>query len=271
MNEKQRISLSHYRPGDEKRIVDFLNLCFGHTGWGDMQKWYWNYTSYPAFEGKNVFTIRKEDEIVGHRGLHFRNLVVRGCTIPTASLGDTAVDPRYRCRGLYRWLHKLTLEAARSGGACLAFTWNRKGSTTYRNNRKTYFIELKQSPTYFRIINPEKLLKVKVSNFIRENKEVENMLLGLKTSLYLSLGGFEFPIAELLDRDSERLLTKRRMLVVFHEMALPLLVNLKNRGKFRKIKCLLLLFLGQKVRIKFSSPIALLKSILTGLRLLRYV
>lgn len=272
MNEKQGISLSHYRPGDEKKIVDFLNLCFGYSGWGDMQKWYWNYTSYPAFEEKNVFTMRKEDEIVGHRGLRFRNLAIKGCNIPTALLGDTAVDPRYRCLGIYRWLHKLTLETARSRGACLAFTWNRKGSTTYRNNKKTHFIELKQSPTYFRIINPEKLFKVGVSNFIRENKEVKNVLLGLKTNLYLGLGRFEFPIAELLDQGGEQLLTKgRKMLVVFHEMSLPLLVNLKNGGKFRKIKCLFLLFFGQKVKIRFSSPIALLQGISTGLRLLRHV
>ncbi|GAH04215.1 unnamed protein product, partial [marine sediment metagenome] len=108
---EHNIAIRPYQIGEEAQIVDFLNLCYGQ--WGTLAKWEGLYPQYPTFDKDSVFIIEENGEIVGHRGLHFRNLVVRHRdNIPTATLGDTAIHPLYRSLGLYARLHEVTLRVA---------------------------------------------------------------------------------------------------------------------------------------------------------------
>ena len=81
----EKTTIRSYEPGDEVCLVDFLNLCYGD--WGILQQWEWRYTDYPTFEKDNTFILESNGEIVGHRGLQYRDLVIRqGRGVLTSSL-----------------------------------------------------------------------------------------------------------------------------------------------------------------------------------------
>ena len=263
MSEAQRlptgITIRSYKSGDEGEIVDLLNLCYG--GWGDLRKWQALYSNYPAFTKDDVFIIGKDGKIIGHRGLHFRDVELsQGHRVSTVSLGDTAVHPQCRELGLYASLHQATLQAAESRGASLAFTWNLKGSTTYNHNRKTGFIELRQASAYVRIMNPGKVLRSGLSDFIHKNQKLRSILHDLENDLYFSIGEAEFPVAELLGETSQQpKASGKGVKLVFAESSLPLLTNFRTMSKLQRIRGLTLLLLCRRVKIRFGSPVVSLK------------
>ncbi len=251
--ESKRISVRHYENGDEARIVEFLNRCYGN--WGDLQKWQRLYTRYPTFNKENVFIMENNGEIVGHRGLHFRNLAIQeGHQVATATLGDTATHPDYRGRGLYAQLHEITLEEAKSKGSCFAFTWNLKGSTTYTHNRKTGFMEVTQSPAYVKILRPEKVLKAGLSDFLIKNPRLNNVLQNLEVDICFSYGASDFSLAELVgytEKQQEK--PQDKVKVFLKESSLATLVNFRNMSNFQRIRSLALLSLLGRAKVRFGS------------------
>lgn len=258
MNSRGRLSAENvairfYRNGDDARIVHLLNLCYG--GWGVISKWQGLYTRYPTFGKDNVFIIENKNQIIGYRGLRFRDLVVReDHKILTASLSDTAIHPRFRGLGLYTKLHKITLERAKSRGACLAFAWNLKGSTTYNHNKKTGFVEIKQIPAYIKIINPGKVLKSGLSDFIRKNQRMKNALQSLKSDLYFDIGDTEFSVGELLGETAQHpKVNRQKVNVSFDKSSLSLITKFRTSGGLQRIANIVLLLLHRKIRIRFDS------------------
>jgi len=276
MDERQKLvqfSLRPFNPGDEANLVDFLNLCYP-GGWGKVEHWGWAYPRDPFFERDNVFIIESNSQIVGHRGLHLRELIIRGKKVPIAFLGDTAIHPSYQGQGLYTKLHQATLNAARSKGNCLALTGNSRGSITYNHNKKTGFIEIEQSPTYIKPINYEKFFKGEVSDFIARREKLKSILQGLETNLYLHFGKAEFSLAELLSgnnstppEDSK----KGKVRVILAESSLSPLVEFIVGGKLQKVISFLGLLFSGKMKIRFSSPLALMKVARAGIKMVRYV
>jgi len=276
MQEKQKVTkflLRKFKPGDEAKLVDFLNLCYP-SGWGNIEQWKWLYSFYPSFERDNVLIIENNKQIVGHAGLHFRQIIIRGKKVPTVFLGDTAIHPDYQGSGLYTRLHQARLNIARAKGACLALTENAKGSITYHHNKKTGFIEIKRNRTYIKPINSERFFKGKISDFISRREKLKNLLLNLEVDLYLQFDKAEFSVEELLKGSSSNQPTnnkKGKVKVILAESSLPLLIELGGGGKFRKVRAFLGSLFSRKVKVSFSSPIALGKVIWTGLRFLKYV
>jgi len=275
MDEKQKLaqfSLRPFKPGDEANLVDFLNLCYP-GGWGDMEQWVWAYPRNPFFERDNVFIIESNNQIVGHRGMHLRELIIRGKRVPIAFLGDTAIHPDYRAFGLYSRLHQTTLKAAKFKGACLALTGNSRGSITYNHNKKTGFIEIKRSHTYIKVINYEKFFQKQVSDFIARREKLKSLLQGLETNLYLHFGKAEFSLKELLNRDNLTLAASSKsgeVRVILAESSLPWLVEFATGGKLRKMGSLLALLFSRKMKIRFSSALALMKVAWAGVRMVRH-
>jgi predicted N-acetyltransferase YhbS len=268
MNLSQNSIITHFKSGQESSIVNFLNQCFGN--WGTQEKWRKLYKEYPTFTEDNVFIIESNNKIIAHRGLHFRDFVVReNHKLLTVTLGDTAVHPEYRGSGIYSKLHKATLESARLKGACLAFTWNLKGSTTYKNNLKTGFVEIRQIPSYIKIINREKCIKSGLSDYFHKNQGIKTALGSLKDNLLFSVGDMKFPIGELFGDISPYIKNKKDIItIIVTPGAASDLANFRTINSYSRIMKLISLYLQRKIMIKFSSFCAFNKFIQKGIFIL---
>lgn len=268
-----KFSIRSFKPGDEANLVDFLNLCYP-GGWGSMEQWEYYYPRNPFFDSDNVFIIESNNRIVGHRGFELVDLIIRGKKVPVALLHDTAIHPDYQGLGLYTRLHEATLKAANFKGACLAHGGNSRGSVTYNHNKKTGFIEVKRSPTYIKPINYEKVFQGEVSAFIARRERLKSLLHGLETNLYIRFGKAEFSLDELLNEDN--LVTpadskKGKVRIVLAETSLSLIIQFMVSRKLRKVQSLLGLLFSRKMKIGFSSPLALGKVAWAGIRMVKYV
>jgi len=276
MSEQQKpieFSTRSFNPGDAAHLVDFLNFCYP-GGWGNSEQWEWRYLQDPSFKSSNIFIIESGGQIVGHRSSHPRQLIIRGKKVPIAFLGGTATHPDYRGLGLYSRLHQATLKAAKLKGACLAVTGNSQGSITYNHNKKTGFIEVKHSPTYIKPINHEKVFKGMVSNFVAQREKLKSLLQGLETKLNFRFGKADFSLDELLNEDSvtPAASSKRgEVTIALATNSFSLLVQFIVGGKLQKMKTLLSLLFSQKMKIGFSSPLALGKFAWAGIRMVKYV
>ena len=269
MSEKQKSFskplMMPYKPGDENEIIDFLNLSYGR--WENIQQWKWKYAEYPTFEKDNVFVVEADDNIVGHRGLFFRDIGFSAGTVLTASLGDTAVHPDYRGGGIYTMMHNATIQVAKSQNACIIFTWNARGGVTYKHNKKTGFIEIKQ-PLYIKVLNPEKVFKTQFKSRIKKNEKLMSLIDNSKEYLYIGIGNSIFSIPEILEDHNKRLnKSKERVEILFGEDALPSLIKLKNTERVGKGIYLLWLALSRKLKIKFTSLRTLFKFIWEGVKI----
>jgi len=262
------IIVRHYKNGDEAKIVDLLNLCYGE--WGEVAKWQGLFPRYPTFNKNDVFILESNGEIIGHRSSRFRHLITPdNRSIFTAQFADTAVHPKYRRFGLYTRLHGLTLHAVRAKGACLIFTTNLRGSTTYKHNKKTGFIELGWAPAYAKIINPGKFLRSGLSDFINKNQKIRDSLQDLRNNLFFSIGKTEFSAVELLGEPAQQPKTSgSRVSIIFDESPLFLMTKFRTSSRLQRIASLVLLLLCGRIRIKFSSFKALAKFIRKGVRVL---
>lgn len=248
----KNIIVRPYKPGDENKIVDFLNTCYGE--WGTIQKWQFFYSGYPTFNKDDVVILEVDDEIIGHGGTHFRDLIVGKRRLYTATLSDAAVHPHHRGRGLYTKLADIRLKNIKSKGACLAFAWHLKGSNAYKHNKKTGFIEVKQSPVYMKIIKPENVLKIGLFDLLHKNQRLRWALQDLQDDLCFRVGGVEFSIAELLGRADNKLKKDRRGVKIdLDENSLLTMTNFRNMSRLKKIGNLVLLILLGRVKIRFNS------------------
>jgi len=251
------IIVRRYELGDEAQIVNFLNLCYGE--WGTIQKWQFFYADYPTFNKDDMVLTEVHDEIIGHGGVHFRDLLVWKRKLYTASLTDAAIHPRYRGRGLYAGLVDIRLKMARSKGACLAFAWHLKGSNAYKHNKRIGFVEVKQSPVYIKVIRPEKVLKSGLFDLLHKNQRMKEVLQELGDDLCFRLGKFEFSVVELLGRVDKKLRKDRsKVEIVLDENSLFIMANFRNMSRLKRILSLILLISLRRAKIRFSSFKALL-------------
>jgi len=247
----------HYEPGDEARILDFLNLCYGE--WGTIQKWRSRYTDYPTFNKDNIVLMEVNGEIVGHGGTHFRDLRVWKHKLHTASLTDAAIHPHYRGKGLYAELVDIRLKTARSRGACLVFTWHLKGSNAYNHNKRVDFTEIKQFPVYMKVIKPGKVIKSGLFDLLHKNQRLKEALQELGVDICFCVGKFKFSISELLSKvDTKQREDRSKVEIVLDENSFFLVANFRNMSKFKRVISLIMLILFGKAKIRFSSFKALL-------------
>lgn len=261
-------TVRHYKSGDEAKIVNLLNLCYGQ--WGEATKWQGVFCRYPTFNKDDVFILEKNGEIIAHRSSRFRNLITpHSHSIFTAQFADTAVHPQHRGSGIYTRLHELTLDAVRARGACLIFTTNLRGSTSYDHNKKTGFIELRQAPAYIKIINPEKVLRSGLSDFIHKNQKIRGSLQDLRNNLFFRIGKTEFPVGELLGESAQQPETSGdRVTIVLDESSAFLMTRFRTSGRLQRTASLVLLLARGKIKIKFSSFTAFGKFLRKGVAVL---
>lgn len=241
-----------YKATDEAQIVNLLNICFGD--WGTLQKWEFLYSKYPTFKNDDIVILEVDGQVIGHGGIHFRDLMVEKHRLYTATLSDAAIHPRHRGRGLYTKLVNARLKAAKSKGTCLAIAWHLRGSNAYEHNRKTGFVEIKQSPVYMKIIRPEKVLATGLYDLLHKNQRLRWALEDLQDDLCFHVGKAKFRISELLGEKSEsRKKGQAKVQIFFDASALLTMANFRNMGKFEKIGNLVSLIFLRRIKVKFVS------------------
>jgi len=241
-----------YKPGDEAEIVSLLNICFGD--WGTLQKWEALYPEYPTFKETDVFIIQKDDQIIGHEALRFRDLITdSNISLSTVSLSDAATSPNQRGKGLHNKLVNVMLQAAKSRGAGLVFSWYLRDSALHKHSKKLGFIEVKQPPAYMKVMRPQKLLRTGLLDFLHKSPNLRSELEGLN-DLFFGIDESTFSIDQLLDRTplkSDQ--DQGKVLIVFTERSLSTLVKFRNMTKRQRLLSLISLFALRRARIKFSS------------------
>lgn len=245
-----------YELGDEAQIVNLLNTCFGD--WGTLQKWQFLYSQHPTFNKDDIVILEANGEIIGHGGIHIRDLVIDKHRLSTATLSDAAIYPRHRGKGLYVKLVNARLKQAKSKSACLALTWHLRGSNAYEHNRKTGFVEINQSLVYMKIIKPDKVLMTGLFDLLQKNQRLRWVLEGMRNDLCFRVGEAEFSVADLLGKRSEHLERQTKVEIVFDKNSLPTVANFRNMSKFEKIQNLVLLMLLRRIKVKFVSISGLL-------------
>lgn len=248
----KEIVVRYYKSGDEAKILDFLNLCYGE--WGTIQKWQTRYTGHPTFNKDNIVLIEVDNKIIGHGGIHLRDLLVRKSKLYTTSLTDAAIHPHHRGKGLYTQLVDKRLKRAGSRGACLAFTWHLKGSNAYKHNKTINFIEVKQVPVYMKVIRPEKVIKSGLFDLLHKNERLKKVLEKLEVDLRFSLGKSKFSAAELINRVDKKLKKEQSKIeILLDEDSLFVIANFRNMSKLKRITTLIKLLLLRKAKIRFDS------------------
>jgi len=262
--QRETTVVKKYVQGYEAKIVELLNLCFGQ--WGDLERWQYKYPQYPTFDNKDVVIVEHEGEIVGHSGIHVRDLIITNeCKVLAALLGDAVVHRDYSGKGIYSKMIKLRLESAKSRGVSLAFTWVLRDSIAYKACKKRGFIEVRQPLLYMKMLRPEKILINRLSLLCRSHK-LMNAFHQFKMDIYFSLGNEEVHLNELLNETVKK---EGFIRIILSEKALPSMIHFQRISRLRRTTTLLFLLLSRRVKVKSSSMSTFLKFILNGIKVLK--
>lgn len=264
---QEKMTLRSYSGHEELRILEFLNLCYGD--WGNLNEWKWRNVKYPTFKKDNIVIAELDGRIIGCGALFFRNLHIPGTNgLRTATLGDAAVHPKYRGKGIYsRITHETRIPIATSKGAALLFLHTQKESVTHKANRKRGFIEI-HYPVYIKIINARKVLMAELRKYIMENKKLKQLQFE-NTSVCLSDSGVSVNIEE---KSGRNYLEHWKVNVEIDEGALPLLIKMKTSGRVKVIVYFFTLFLFGKVRLRISPSVNFFaKTIKWSLKFVNYL
>ncbi|MHA1705031.1 MAG: GNAT family N-acetyltransferase [Promethearchaeota archaeon] len=256
-NPEQDIIIRHYKPGDEEKIVKFLNICYGR--WGNLKKWQYLYSSYPKFSNDNIVIIEHNGEIIGHGGIHFRELVIKGDRrFLVAIMSDGATHPSYRGKGLHTKILDYRLKLAKSRGACLSIYWVMKDSPSYRNGIRLGFREICSYNMLIKILNPKKFIIFGLIDILNKNTKLRKVLQELDFDVQLYVQEQQISIKDFLNDPHEK---RGYIKILLDKSAVHTIANFRGIGKFKKMLFLLHLMLFGKIKIKFNSIKTLLKFI----------
>lgn len=118
-----------YRQGDEQQIVDLLKTVFEKRY--EDSYWQWMYRDHPADADPIIWVAEADGEIVGHYALVPVIMRIDGRRILGSQSGDTATHPRFRGRGLFQTLAKLSYSDADSKGISVTYGFSEVGKPAY--------------------------------------------------------------------------------------------------------------------------------------------
>jgi len=259
----KEVLVRNYNSGEEEEIVNFLNFCY--EKWGDINKWKYRYLLYPTFDKDNISILEHEGKIVGHGGIHFREMILPNGVILVGLMGDGAVHPDFRGMKLHSRLLRHRFEIAGLKGASLVFGWTSRGSDAYKSDIRAGFVEIKQLPAYIKIIKPEKVLKAGLKDFLVKNQKIRKAFQKIDFDIVFQFKEHTFSIRSIISTSKTSAMGgKDCVKIIFHEKAVKYLVNFRNMGKVRRVLSLLYLLLSLKIKIKVGSIRMFLKMLFRG-------
>jgi len=257
----KELLIRNYHEGEEERIVDFLNFCYGR--WGNINKWKYRYPSYPTFDKNNITVLEYEGKIIGHGGIHFRKMVFTNGAILVGLLGDGAIHPNFRGMRLHSRILHHRFEIASLEGAPLVLGWTLKGSGAHKSDIRAGFVEIKQLPAYIKIIKPEKVLKAGLKDFLAKNQKIRKILEETGVDISFRFEKYSFKIQSIIPATEISTLSEKDYIeIILNEKAMKYLVSFGSVDRVRKVLSLLYLLVSRKIKIKLGSLRAFLKLIL---------
>ncbi len=247
--DSSEIIIRSYKEGDEEQTLDFLNFCYGN--WGSMQKWKYLYTEQPLFTNSDIVIMEMAGRVIGHGGMHFRNFALGDKTLLAVLLGDGAIHPDYRGMRLHSKLLRERFQRAKNKNACLCFGWTLKNSDAYKSDIRQGFVEVKQFPTYLRILDYGNILKAGLSDILVKNGRLRAALLSFECPIYFKTHSKKFSISELFDGVSGS--QQDKIEIFFDENAIKRIYNFRSIGKTKKMYILMYLLVLRKIKISYSS------------------
>ncbi|MCR6691291.1 MAG: GNAT family N-acetyltransferase [archaeon YNP-LCB-003-016] len=265
---EKEILIRNYNHGEEEEIVNFLNLCYGK--WGDINKWKYRYLSYPTFDKDNISILEYEGKIIGHGGIHFREMILPNGAILVGLLGDGAIHPNFRGMKLHSRILRHRFEIACLKSAPLVFGWTLKGSDAYKSDVRAGFVEIKQLPAYIKIIRPEKVLKASLKDFLAKNQRVRKVFQETDFDMIFQFKEHTFSIQSIIATPKTLTFSEKDYVkIIYNEKAIKHLVNFRNMSKVKRILSLIYLLIFMKIRVKIGSIRMFFKTVLKGWTLVK--
>lgn len=147
----------HQGVPNRAETLSLLNEAY--DGWGTPAYFRWKYDLYPDYVPEtHGFYIEADGDLVAFRRAFYKEVVGPTRTNAVFVLGDTAVRPAHRGRGLYSRLHEETMAFSDQQGAQRATTFNRKTNLTYAANRGRGW-QYRELPLEIRILSPDVVLR----------------------------------------------------------------------------------------------------------------
>ena len=251
------INIRSYQKGDEDKIVDFLNLCYGN--WGNLQKWNYFYKFQPLFTNFDATIAETKCEIIGYGGMHSRHLTMFGEKMRVVLMGDGAVHPEFRGRRLHSKLLGERFRKADDRDTALCFGWVLKNSDAYKSDIRAGFVEVKQFPTYIRILNHSNVLKAGLTDLLAKNNRLRTALLSLEYQIYFQTNKMGFSLSELLNIADD--LPQVGIGIFLDEDSINYVYNFRSIGTLQRLAILSYLLVLRKIKVSFPSFKAFLKFI----------
>lgn len=243
------LELRSYSEGDENRITEFLNLCYGN--WGNIEKWKHLYIDQPLFSKSDVTIAEVDGKIIGYGGMHGRYLELNGSGLLVQLVGDGAVNPEYRGMRLHSKLLKERFKRAGDLGACLCLGWVLRNSDAYKSDMRVGFIEVNQFPTYLKILNYGSVLKAAIADLLAKNSRLKNSLLSIEYPIYIKTDEIEFPLINNDDESNETV--QERIEIFLGESAIKKIYNFRSLNTMQRVILLANLLVLRKMKIFFPS------------------
>lgn len=264
----KEIIFRNYKGGDETRLLRFLNFCY--EKWGDLRKWRYLYTYFPSFDSTNIIIAEHNGKIVGHGGMHARELVIsQNRKLPAVIFSAGAAHPNYRRIGLHSRLLNQRLQLAKSNGVSLAFCWTQKGSGGYKSNTKSGFVEIRQSAVYMKILRPNKIFQLGLIDLLLKNQELRKIVINLGFDLKFCFEQSTINITNLVGEPrTDHSENKKYVQVFLDKKSQTKIANFRNMSKIQIVSTLLPLFLFKRLKINFSSFKTFLSTIKKGVQVI---
>lgn len=209
-------------------VHSLLNQAY--EGWGTQEHFHWKYNEYPGYSpADHAFHVMIDGELGAFRRLFERELAAEAGTVPVAVLGDTAVSPAYRGRGLYSKLHSRTMEYSRENGAERAITFNRQKNVTFEANRDRGW-GFATLPLQLRIISPTTVLPSYTSRLVEDDATIEQILELVGHRIDIDVSNGRIPLAELLPSADRSITDSRSLGIGLTDRALARLTETAGRN-----------------------------------------
>ena len=255
--DPSKILLRSYEPGDDDKILSFLNLSYGH--WGERQRWDYVYKDQPLFSPQDATIMEIQGEIIGFGGMLSRHLTFNNKNLTVVLFGDGAIHPDYRGMRLHSKLLKERFRRAWDKNVCLCIGWVMKNSDAYKSDMKVGFVDVQQHHTYMKIINPANVLKAGLSDLLSKNKRLRTALLSLEFPIFFKTGDQSFSLTELADETAE--IPKKCMNITLKKEGIKFISSFRSVGRIRRTLLLVYLIITRKIKVSFPSFKDFLKTV----------
>jgi hypothetical protein len=247
--DPSEIVLRSYEDTEDDKILEFLNLSYGH--WGERQRWDYVYKNQPLFTPQDVAIMEHEGKIIGFGGMLSRFISYRNKKLTVVLFGDGAIHPEFRGMRLHSKLLIERFQRAWERNACLCIGWAMKNSDAYKSDMRVGFVDVKQHHTYLKIIDPARVLKAGLFDLFSKNKRLRNALEALNYPIIFKTGGQSFALSNFTDKAAE--MPKKGIAITLKKEGIKFMYSFRSIGQFHRASLLVYLFLTRKVKVSFPS------------------